>query len=195
MKDPLSGLDAAVLAGGRSRRFGSDKTRLSADGEGILARTVRILREAGFPRVRIVGGEDRAVPGAEFLPDDAPGLGPAGGIATVLRPADEGVFVVGGDMPALSVPLIKAVIAAWDGRASVAAPRRDGRWEPLCALYSRCALPEAERAAREGRSLQDVLNELGAQEVVLTEDFYAGLINVNTPEEWETYLKCSGKSA
>ncbi len=177
------------MAGGRSRRFGSDKTRLTLGGEDLTARAVRILREAGAARVWVVGGAARDVPGAGFLPDDAPGAGPSGGIATVLNRADEALFVAAADMPALSVPLVKAVVGAWDGKSSAVAPRIDGRWEPLCALYARCALPAMEKAAREGSSLQKVLDDLPAQAVDVPEGLRNGLMNVNTPQEWERYRK------
>ncbi len=177
-----------MLAGGRSRRFGADKTRLTVGGEGIVARAVRIFREAGFVRIWIIGGKDPGVPGAEHLPDRHPGvLGPSEGVATALDRVEEGCFAVAADMPALSVPLVKAVLEAWDGRSSAAAPRIDGRWEPLCALYARCALPVMEKAAREGTSLQKILTEFPAQEVELAEELRAGLLNVNTLEEWKRY--------
>lgn len=196
-------LDGAIVAGGRSRRFGSDKTRLEVDGETLLARTARVLGECGFRRIWVVGGEATgrspslslrvnslpvAFDAVRFLPDDVPDLGPACGIATALLRAPMGVFAVAADMPALSADVVRAVVAAWDGRAPAAVPWRDGRWEPLCGVYLRDALPPLYRAVGEQRrSLQEALTELSAQRVRLGLDVAVGLINVNTPQEWKRY--------
>ena len=75
----------AVLAGGRSSRFGSDKALAELGGETLLARAVASLSR-WCDRVVVVGREAAPAP---TLPDwPAPGLGPLGGIAAALRHAE-----------------------------------------------------------------------------------------------------------
>jgi len=75
----------AVLAGGRSTRFGSDKALAVLGGETLLARAVSALR-AQCDDVVVVGR-------AGGIPDwPAPGMGPLGGLAAALRHAQERGF-------------------------------------------------------------------------------------------------------
>ncbi len=74
----------AVLAGGQSSRFGSDKALADLGGQTLLARAVQAL-EAQCDAVIVVGRETAPAP---TLPDwPRPGMGPLGGIAAALRHA------------------------------------------------------------------------------------------------------------
>src|SRR5581483_8996521 len=94
----------AVMAGGRSTRFGRDKALLELDGETLLSRTVRTLSQA-TDEVLVVGPPERAgqVAGVTVLQDGLLGAGPLAGIATALsaRPGDA-VLAVAVDMPFLN---------------------------------------------------------------------------------------------
>ncbi|KLE34575.1 molybdenum cofactor guanylyltransferase [Aurantiacibacter luteus] len=75
----------AVLAGGQSSRFGSDKALAELGGETLLERAVASLSR-WCDRVVVVGREQAPAP---TLPDwPAPGMGPLGGIAAALRHAE-----------------------------------------------------------------------------------------------------------
>lgn len=82
----------AVLAGGLSRRFGSDKALAEVDGHTLIALMVDTL--AGWCDHVIVVG--RAEAPAPTLPDwPRPGMGPLSGLAAALRLAtDEGYATV-----------------------------------------------------------------------------------------------------
>lgn len=72
----------AVLAGGLSSRFGSDKALAELGGQTLLARAVATL-EPHCHAVVVVGRSDAPVP---TIPDrPASGLGPLGGIAAALH--------------------------------------------------------------------------------------------------------------
>jgi molybdenum cofactor guanylyltransferase len=75
-----------ILAGGRSSRMGRDKAMLEIDGITMIDRAVDLIRRAGVEPV-VVGsfGEFPRSIGARVIPDDWPGAGPLGGIATALR--------------------------------------------------------------------------------------------------------------
>ena len=189
--------DAAVLAGGQSRRFGADKTRLPAEmpKEDLAARNARILREAGFRKVWLCCGtleRARNFPGVTDLPDDILDLGPAGGLQAVLSRAEKGVLLVAADMPNYSRELAEWVVSRWDGRALAAAPclivGATERWEPLCALYLKEAQPVLERRlANQRRDMHGLLDELGAQKLSVPQELANGLLNINTREDWERY--------
>jgi molybdopterin-guanine dinucleotide biosynthesis protein A len=74
----------AVLAGGQSSRFGSDKALAELGGRTLLARAVATL-EAQCDAVVVVGRHDAPV---TTIPDrPAGGMGPLGGIAAALHHA------------------------------------------------------------------------------------------------------------
>ena len=194
---------AVVLAGGVGRRFGADKARALVAGTRLIDRA--LAATAAFEPVWVVAGAPaRAAMLAPLLPDpdrvvpdDLPGAGPIGGIATALRLAGHRwVAVLAVDLPLVDggwwPALMAAADAAFEAAAvrplAVAARAPDGRWEPLAALYHGDLAPlAAEHAAPGGdRSLQRFLVAAGAQAIAyeaLPTDAVAALHNVNTRED------------
>ena len=112
----------AVLCGGQSSRFGSDKA-LAPFGElTVGAHVVRAMRGAGIDPVMAVGGTAGAALGIPTVADLRPGEGPLGGLATALLWAKTGsVLVVPCDMPLVRSAHISALIeASIAGQATVA---------------------------------------------------------------------------
>ncbi|ANU06428.1 molybdenum cofactor guanylyltransferase [Paraurantiacibacter namhicola] len=97
----------AVLAGGQSSRFGSDKAQAQLHGETLLERAVNQL-SAQCDAVVVVGREEAPVTALADWP--RPGMGPLGGIAAVLRHAGENdcesVLTCGVDSVALPADLL-----------------------------------------------------------------------------------------
>lgn len=76
----------AVLAGGQSTRFGSDKALAELGGRTLIARAVATL--AGLAeRVVVIGRSEAPAPAFPDWP--RPGMGPLGGVAAALRLARE----------------------------------------------------------------------------------------------------------
>lgn len=196
-----------VLAGGISRRFGTDKARAEVAGVRLLDRA--IAATAGMAPVWIVAGSPgRAAPLApahvRVVPDDQPGAGPIGGIATALRLAGHGwVAVLAVDLPLVDGAWWGALMGAADRghadrgdanglpRPRAVAPRRpDGRWEPLAALYRADLATEAAARGRLGGdpALHRFLAAAATQAIGIA-DLPPGaaeaLHNVNTPADTE----------
>jgi molybdopterin-guanine dinucleotide biosynthesis protein A len=145
-----------VLAGGRSRRMGTDKAALVVDGRRLGDRSVDALRGAGIVRVVVVGGADRL--DAEHLPDDEADLGPLGGLATAFAhlPAHE-LVVLPCDLPNVDAPAVQELLAGATAapEADVVVARVDGRRAFPIGVWRRsvepalvAALAEGERAVR-----------------------------------------------
>ncbi|MFS0735728.1 molybdenum cofactor guanylyltransferase [Sphingomonas sp. 1P06PA] len=101
----------AVLAGGRSSRFGSDKARTLLAGRALIDHALAAL--APHVEALVVCGRDW--PGVASLPDrPAPGLGPLGGLAAALHHAGangfDGVIATGCDMPVLPHGLVDRLV-------------------------------------------------------------------------------------
>lgn len=79
----------AVLAGGKSSRFGSDKALAELDGRTLISRAVDAL--SGFCEDVVVVGREEAP--APTIPDwPRADMGPLGGIAAALRHAEAGQY-------------------------------------------------------------------------------------------------------
>ena len=146
---------AVVLAGGESRRFGSDKALARFRGEPLIARVVRELRNVGFNQVAIAAKEPEkyadAAPGAELLRDVRPIQTPLAGLAAGLRASRHAlVFACAADMPfAADAALIDALTAAIAGH-DAAVPHAAGSLQPLCGLWCKDACLRAAEALLAG---------------------------------------------
>ncbi|HEY5551182.1 MAG TPA: molybdenum cofactor guanylyltransferase [Opitutaceae bacterium] len=127
-----------VLAGGYSRRMGTDKSALLLpDGRTLLARQVALLRQAGVDEVLVARRRDQpaAAPHARTVFDIVHDHGPLAGIAAGLRSVREGVlFALAVDMPYLTTDTLRHMISlASTGRGVV--PHRGGTIECLIGIY------------------------------------------------------------
>lgn len=189
-----------ILAGGRSRRYGSPKALARIGGAALLERVREALAEAAGPPVLVTADPALArAAGLPSRPDLIAGGGPAAGLHAALAWAEEegrrGALVAACDMPFLSAALLRRLIAVSrePPPALAVAPASAGRHgaEPLCAWYSVAALPAVERAARAGGArLVELLGELDARLLPLDEvraygDPDALFLNVNTPADRE----------
>jgi len=124
--------------------MGRSKAMLLAEGETMLERQIRLLRSVAS-RVVIVGGrlEDSQKFGVSVAQDVVKGRGPLAGIYTaLLQTRTEFNLVLGCDLPLVNRRLLGFLAArAIAAESDVTVPRsRDGRLQPLCAVYRRRAL-------------------------------------------------------
>ena len=162
----------AVLAGGQSTRFGSDKAMAELAGHTLLARAVDLL--SGWCEHVVVTG--RATAPAPTLPDwPRAGMGPLGGIAAALHHAlDEGyaaVLTIGVDSPDLPEALPSLLSP---GPAYLAAQPVIGLWPA-----SSAAIIEAILEGTGKHSILAFAEALGARTVTLS----AIPANINSPAD------------
>ena len=182
-----------ILAGGGSSRFGQPKVLAPLAGAPMASWGVRALEAAGLPVGAISDEEGVEVTlGVPVRPDLEPGLGPIGGLWTALQWArergDDGVLLLGCDMPLVNEALLRTILAWSDGAPAVVPVGSNGP-EPLCALYRvACASMVEHRLHSENRSMRGLVEALGA--VLIAEDTVAGVadpgigfLNVNTVKE------------
>jgi molybdopterin-guanine dinucleotide biosynthesis protein A len=162
MSNEVVPLSAAILAGGKSSRMGMDKAlvRLAPDDPPLLglvrdrlqevADDIFLVAEPRLDYTRLV---------SRVVPDDEPGNGPLGGIATAIRHArHEHCLVVSCDLPFLNPRLI-SWMASLPRDYDVLIPRlpgesrQGGTWtyETLHAIYGRACLPAIGHQLAEGK--------------------------------------------
>ncbi len=163
----VSGL---VLAGGRSRRFGSNKLAVIVEGRPLLHLPVLALAEVcdevlvaiapygprpSLPQPGHGRGPGRADVKIGVVRDAAAGLGPLAGVRAGLGAARaEVVVVAAGDMPSLQPAVLRALVTGLaDEGVAATALVEDGTLRPLpCALRRAIALPVVERLLASGRA-------------------------------------------
>lgn len=152
---PVHGL-GAVLAGGRSTRFGADKARVPLAGATLLERAVATLC-AVFDDVVVLSSDPAHVlDGVERVPDLRDGFGPLAAIEAALgvahRRGFDGVFILACDLPLVEPEQIRTLLDGL-GQTQAVAPAREGPpgFEPLCAFYRTSCLAPAGALLDSGR--------------------------------------------
>ena len=187
---PPSNVTAAVLAGGGSTRFGSDKAlaRLPGEDATFLERAVVIARSVAV-EVLIIAPERHGYRAAEapILPDRFPGEGPAGGILTALLSATTTwLLALSCDQPYIAVRDLKALLSADQTAPALAFQSSSGGVHPLpCALRVEPCLPIVESAFAEGyRSLKHLLTRCGVTGVPIEgAEIERRLLDIDSPTD------------
>ena len=144
-----------VLAGGESRRMGRPKAWLEV-GETTLLRWMVERLGPAFSEVVVSFAEPEQL--EELVPyrlvfDRKRASGPLAGIEAGLSAASHEVtFAIACDMPYVTRGVAEMAVAAARG-CDAAMPRVDGRAEPVCAAYTRSALPVITAALDGGHRL------------------------------------------
>ena len=174
----------AILAGGKSSRFGRDKAEI------FLPSVVAACLPAGLPIV-VIGrlGHPDITNDVSFLPDAFPDQGPLGGLVTALRATKEPVLLLACDLPDLRYEAISWLIEHWQtqcnesGLVATRSDEGDIRLEPLFAIYTPTCLELAENILRSGkRSMHHLLEFIGSDKIQIPDFMASQLRNVNTPD-------------
>jgi molybdopterin-guanine dinucleotide biosynthesis protein A len=163
----------AVIAGGQSSRFGSDKAFAMLDGRPLIAHVLSSLG-AQVDELIVCG---RALAGYASLPDyPSAGLGPLGGIAAALRQAAscgfDAVAASACDTPHLPPDLVERL--GEQAPAYVASSPVTGFWPT--SLWTEL---ERHMATTQDLSIRAWARRVGAAPV----DFDTDIPNINTPDD------------
>lgn len=190
-----TGVALVVVAGGASRRMGSDKASLPVLGRpallhllheasaiDLVARVVVVRRGQGLPTLPsdVVRAND---------PHEREGEGPLPALVTgldaLVDPAPGVVLVLATDAIGVRVEDLRQLLAALDGHEA-AVPRSEGRWHPLVAAYAREPMRRALQTLMDAgeRRLQALPDALDTVAVAPENMSATALTACNTPERW-----------
>ena len=182
---------AVVLAGGASRRFGTDKLAAALDAKTLLDTTLAGLPEAYA--VIVVGPERPLARRVTFVREEPPGGGPTAGLVAGLRAAldtaPEAIVVLPGDAPAAGhgTPTLLAALSNQDAVVAVDAV---GQVQPLqFALRPDAAQQLIELAGPgkgAGQSARRLVARLDPPPRRVTLD-PAAFFDIDTPEALQTW--------
>lgn len=193
----MDGLEAVILAGGRSTRFGSDKASALLGGRPLLQWVIDAASGA-CGRIVVVAATGQTLPDVSaavpviVVRDHWEALGPVAGLATGLEAVQGPVaFVASCDAPLLRPEVIRLLVARI-GDADAACPVVGGQRQPLVAAYRASTVRRRLAAAAEAGELKLVLalQDLRLVEVPETavravDPELDSFRNLNTPERLE----------
>lgn len=193
-------ITAAIIAGGKSRRFGSPKA-LAVLGNTTLIDYAIHTAQAISEKIIISYGEENLFAGKiiPVIPDAIPGCGPLGGIYTVLLHAKTPwVAALPCDLPLLNPQIYEVLFAARRKNCPVVALSERGV-EPLVSIWPQNFAESLGEFIRKGEfALHKVVRELKALEVDIPSqlpDYHAEyFFNVNREEDLDRIRKIVRKS-
>ncbi len=128
--------DAIVLAGGDSRRFGSDKLAHALEGRPLLDHALDAVAHA--QRTVVVGPQRTTARPVTWTREVPAGGGPVAGLAAGLAcTSADRIVILAGDMPRVAQAVAALIECAGDAERVVVMADDDGRTQPLTALWPR----------------------------------------------------------
>lgn len=184
-------LTAAVIAGGRSTRFGSPKTNAGFQGISLLQHALNLAREIAPAVMLSINQRTENIPGEvaqhkDFYPD----CGPVGGLYTMLRAAKTPlVAMLPCDMPLLTSAIYARLHIHSAGRVPVVAQSHLGL-EPLVSIWPTALTDVLEGYIINGSySLRKIVTDLNADIIDLPTEFASynphWVANVNRTKDLE----------
>jgi len=194
---------AIILAGGKSRRMGSDKRFLEVQGKTMLDRTISFCEKLFSEIIIVTAGPESLIKSVhKVVYDIIPNSAALGGIYTGLLTSKELYgFVVACDMPWLHAELIKFLVQR-PGESSksnydVVVPKSSYGFQPTHALYSKRCLPILEGMISEKNfEIKNIFNRkeiflraVLPDEIALFDQSGRAFMNINTPEDFKGILR------
>ena len=178
---------AAILAGGRSSRFGKDKALAVFKGTTLLGRSIELVRRLNMeplllaPKQRDYG----RLFSCEVVEDDHSGEGPLGALVTLWKKKPKDTFLVlTCDMPHLTAEALLSLLLSHDADSAATLYESRERTEPFPGIYQSAPALTAWRALEptqrsmhaflEGVKRKKIVSWLGSQKI---------LTNVNRPAD------------
>ena len=183
-------ISVAVLAGGASRRMGTNKSLVDLAGKPLIQHTLDCVRRLNTPVFLVTNRPDQyrrfQVP---MVPDVVPGKGSLGGIYSALMNSTTAfTLCVACDMPFLNLDLLNYLVSLRTGFDAVV-PMIDGQPQGLHAVYHRrCADLMLELMQRNELRISGLFDHLrvrlvGESAIQTIDPELRSFTNLNTPEE------------
>ncbi len=188
MKFQKNKITGVILAGGKNRRFGSEKALAKINGKRVIDRIIAAMSDVFEENIIITNNEDLY---KEFnlktYPDILAGKGPLMGVYTALHYSSKDIFVTACDMPFASTSVIRKIIDNLEGYDAVI-PKHRGKLHFLHAAYSlKCFDIFKKKLAGGFLGLKDIVEELNCNIIEgfkFEDDHLSPFFNMNTPDDF-----------
>jgi molybdopterin-guanine dinucleotide biosynthesis protein A len=175
---------AYVLAGGQSRRIGSDKLLFEFNNTTLLKNTLQICSTL-FSTVKIVAKDSNKFKSLStpVLIDSTLADGPMAGVISALEDcSDDYCFITGADFYDFNEDVIKKVVKSYQNEQYLGL-KINGRLQPLCGIYHYSCLVEFKKIAQtKNYKMADSLEQLNSRYIEILLPKWR---NINHPEDLE----------
>jgi molybdopterin-guanine dinucleotide biosynthesis protein A len=183
-------VSAIILAGGQSRRMQREKSLLPVNGCTLIETVIAQIRPFFSEIIISAAKKDKfAFLNLPIIEDEAPGQGPLLAILSALRASTHAVnFILACDIPVIHIPYLQKIIALATTNDIVVPRYRDGKFEPLFAVYNRSIIPAIEKQIKTGdRRISSLFHVCSTQFMAMDDEIW--LKNLNTLKEYHDYLR------
>lgn len=193
----MNDVSIAVLAGGQSRRMGTDKSFVPVDGQAMIERVLAQVRLLDLPVFIVANQPERyAQFSVPVVVDVVPGKGSLGGIYSALYHSPSAyTLCVACDMPFLQPELLRHLIGLRMDYDAVV-PEMNRRLQPLHAIYSKTCLPPLRDLIAQNHLAiyglyQHISTRVVSQSTLMRfDDALRSFTNVNTPDDLKRVTAC-----
>jgi molybdopterin-guanine dinucleotide biosynthesis protein A len=196
-EDLLSNITAAILAGGKSSRMGSDKSFAVLNNKSIFQYVLNCIQELGLPTILITNSPDKyAAYALRMYEDIVPDQGALGGLYTAIQKSEtDFTLCVACDMPFLNVSLLKHLLQLCSPDWDVVVPCIGERPEAMHAVYRKTCTEAIKVQLAAGKlkasGFFDQMRVCYVDEAVIRQfdPDLRSFMNVNTLDDLETALR------
>ncbi len=183
MDSALNKINAYILIGGQSKRFGEPKCLVNFNGKSLTENVYRNIIPT-FNNVNIIGKENH-FPDYNFVKDMHSIQCPMNGISTALEHSEtEWIFVMGCDLPLIKPYIINHLYGNIDKNVQAVIPFVNDRLQPLCAFYHKNILNDFTIAIGQGDySLMKILKQIAIKKITIPLEAKEQFLNINYPED------------
>lgn len=190
----MSDTTVAILAGGNSRRMGTDKSFALLGDKTIFEHVLSRIQSLELPTILITASPEKyAQYTLPMYEDSLPGKGALGGLYTAIQVSESDfTLCVACDMPFLNVVLLQYLLELCSSDWDVVVPRIEGRSEVMHAVYNKNCLEAIREQLTQGKlrasGFYDSVRVRYVDEAVIRQfdPDLRSFMNVNTPDDLET---------
>ena len=183
-----------ILTGGKNTRMeGRTKFFLECEGESFGQRILSSLSVLEEIYLSVNDPASYAGLGIPVVTDEIPDIGPMGGILSGLHALPgKALLVTASDVPFLSRGMAEKLLLAYNEKQCLTLSCVQGRMQPLFGIYPPSAVKVIEQLVQEKNYRMRSLAERMPVQLVDMEADCA--ININTPEEYDSWCRKGVKS-
>ena len=187
-----------VLAGGKSRRMGKDKSLLDLYGKTLLQRIIdeqkKLLNE-----VYVIGKGTENFNNAIGIYDKIENKGPIGGVYTALSEIKSDKYLISPcDMPFLGqVELNEIIERSKDCECDAIIAESDKGYEPLVAIYDSKIFPLMHKNIENGNyAVRALFNQINKKFIKFEAKIFEKdvFFNINYPDDYNNAIKIQNKN-
>jgi molybdopterin-guanine dinucleotide biosynthesis protein A len=186
MQIERTNLTGIILAGGKSKRMGTDKAFLSLGGKPLIAHVIEALETVCGTVILISADEKLDQLGKPRYIDMWENIGPLAGLYTGLHfSKNDYNFVLGCDSPLVNKSLLEMLLQEAQPEYDVVQLATSKSKMPLIALYRKTCMNSIKALIDSGeRRMQESVATLKCKTVKLDPSMEQYALNVNSPEDF-----------